>query len=114
MAEYFYRWVDELSGTAVDALPFREFVDHGLQVQGSTMLLPELLQVYAGGSIVFGEYGDPWDVRGGFNWFPFRNRSIRWNNELLYLRRSPVGALSLPFVVGGDGVVFHSNFEVFF
>ena len=31
----------------------------------SAMLLPETLQVYAGGSKVFGEYGDPWDARVG-------------------------------------------------
>ena len=78
------------------------------------MVLPEKLQVYLGGSMIFGEYGDPWDARLGVNWFPFGNKTVRWNNELIYLSRSPVGGLAYPYAVGGTGVVFQSNFEVAF
>ena len=51
----------------------------------------------------------PWDARLGINIFPFRNQVVRWNTEVLYLDRSPVGGLSLPTVVGGDGYVVHSS-----
>ena len=78
------------------------------------MLLPEKLQLYAGGSKVFGEYGEPWDFRLGANWFPWSNQVVRWNFECLELRRSPVGALSLPYPVGGNGPVFHTSFMVWF
>jgi hypothetical protein len=46
------------------------------------------------------------------NFHPWKNRVVRWNNEFMYLRTSPVGALSLPYPVGGKGPVFSSNFEV--
>jgi hypothetical protein len=36
------------------------------------------------------------------------------NNEFLYLYNSPVGYTSVPFVVGGKGLVFHSNLEMAF
>jgi hypothetical protein len=78
------------------------------------MLRPESLQLYAGGSRVFGEYGDPWDFRVGLNWFPWKNQVVRWNFEYLQLRRSPAGALSLPYSVGANGPVFSSNFMVWF
>ncbi len=78
------------------------------------MLLPELLQLYLSGSKIFGEYGDPWDARVGVNWYPFRSESLRWNNEFIYAKDSPVGALSLPYLVGADGPIFHSNIEMFF
>jgi hypothetical protein len=112
--EYYYRWVDEFQGTLVDRLDFDELRDHGFQLQASAMLLPEKLQVYASGSKIFGEYGDPWDARVGVNFFPFENQGIRWNNELIYVHDSPVGALSLPYLVGSHGLIFHSNFEIFF
>jgi hypothetical protein len=61
-----------------------------------------------------GDHGDPYDVRGGVSWYPWKNRGIRWQSELMYFKDSPVGALSLPYVVGANGVVFNSNFEINF
>ena len=62
----------------------------------------------------FGEYGNPWDVSLGMNYYPLRNRLLRWNTELLYLDDSPVGYSSVPFAVGGDGPVFYTNLELYF
>ncbi len=78
------------------------------------MAVPKLLQVYVSGSKIFGEYGDPWDFRAGLNYHPFRNDIVWWNTEYLQLRRSPVGGLSLPEPVGGNGGVFYSSFVVNF
>ena len=88
--------------------------DHGFQLQASAMVSPKQLQVYVSGSKVFGEYGDPSDTRVGVNVYPFKSQVVRWNFEYLHLRRSPVGGLSLPYVVGGNGPVFYSSFEVNF
>ena len=112
--EYYWRTLDQFVGPGTDGLSFNALHDHGFQLQASMMLLPESLQLYAGGSKIYGEYGDPWDFRLGANWFPWRNQVVRWNFEYLELRRSPVGALSLPYPVGGDGPVFHTNFMVWF
>ncbi|MND09347.1 hypothetical protein D3C83_325940 [compost metagenome] len=53
-------------------------------------------------------------MRGGINLFPWKNEVVRWNTEFMHLNRSPVGYSSVPFVVGGNGFVFHSNFQVNF
>lgn len=110
--EYYFRWLNDfdVQGT----IPVSELFDHGFQLQGSTMLLPRKLQAYLTGSYIFGEYGEPWDVSVGANWFPFRERLVRLNAELLYLDRSPVGYSSVPFVVGGTGLVFQTNLEMAF
>ncbi len=80
----------------------------------SAMLVPERWQTYLSGSQIFGEYGDPWDVGLGVNWFPFGVREFRLNAELLYLKDSPVGYYSVPYIVGADGTVFYVNTELRF
>ena len=113
-AEYYYRWLDNFRGPGTDPLPFDTLNDHGFQVQTSAMVIPEKLQAYVVGSMVFGEYGEPWDARLGVNWFPFDTRALRWNNELMWVDESPVGGLSLPYQVGANGLIFSSNVELNF
>lgn len=112
--EYYWRWVDDIRGLNVEMMPVDSFFDHGFQLQASAMLRPQTLQTYVSTSKVFGEYGNPWDVRVGANWFPWNTQALRLNAEVIYLRRSPVGALSLPFVVGGNGPLFVTNLELYF
>jgi hypothetical protein len=106
-AEYYWRWVDDFIATG--PMPFDEMYDHGFQLQGSTMLLPQSLQAYLSGSKIFGEFGDPWDVAVGLNWFPMKRRELRVNVQGLYLEDSPVGYASVPFIVGGNGWVFTTD-----
>ena len=79
------------------------------------MPVPKMLQAYFGWSQVFGgRYGDDWEVRGGQNFFPMKQRGIRVNAELMYVNRSPVGYTAYPYPVGAKGPVFHVNFEMNF
>lgn len=111
--EYFWRWVDEFN--VVGELPFDDLYDHGYQLQASMMVMPKLLQLYLSGSEIKGEYGDPSDIALGVNWFPLRdNRKLRINAELLQLNDSPVGYSSVPFAVGGNGLVVVSHLELAF
>jgi hypothetical protein len=112
--EHFRRFVDNFAVRGTGTLPMAALRDTGFQVQASAMLRPSQLQIYAGASKVFGEYGDPGDFRAGFNYFPWKNQVVKWNVEYIQLKRSPVGALSLPYAVGSNGAVFHSNFMIWF
>jgi hypothetical protein len=38
----------------------------------SAMVVPKTLQAYTMGSAIFGEFGDPWEVTAGLNWWLFR------------------------------------------
>ena len=79
------------------------------------MPVPKTLQVYFGASQIFGgRYGDAWEVRGGENWFPMKQRGLRLNAELMYVDRSPVGYTAYPYPVGARGPVVHINFELNF
>jgi hypothetical protein len=112
--EYYWRWVNGLLGPGTETLPFETLTDNGFQLQASAMMMPETLQGYTGYSKVFGEYGDPWDLRFGLNWYPWHNQVVRWNTEYLHTDRSPVGGLSLPTAVGGTGDIFYSSFQINF
>lgn len=113
-AEYYWRQVDDFSVAGSGLLPFSELDDHGFQVQASAMLMPKTLQAYLAGSKIYGEYGDPSDISVGLNWFPYGNRILRVNTQLLYLDDSPVGYSSVPFALGGDGTVWSTDLMLTF
>jgi hypothetical protein len=110
--EVFYRWLDNFRTET--PLYIDKLVDKGAQLKTSYMMLPKTLQLYANGSKIYGEYGDPWDAGIGFNWWPFNKRGFRINSEVIYLRHSPVGYSSLPYSVGSNGWVFVVNTELAF
>jgi hypothetical protein len=110
--EYYLRWLDDFKGSNVNLVP--DLFDHGFQLQGSAMVVPKTLQVYLGHSKIFGQFGKPYDVRFGTNWYVFKNRVVRWNTEALFLHNSPVGYTAVPFASGGKGWVFHSTVEMAF
>ena len=110
--EGFWRWLTDFTGPGTAGLHGR--YDTGYQLQLSMMPIQKTLQLYSGGSHIFGQFGNPYDARFGVNWFPYKNRVLRWNTELLYLFRSPVGYTSVPFALGGKGLVFHSTVELAF
>jgi hypothetical protein len=111
-AEYYWRWLNNFTGLNTAGLT--EIRNHGFQLQASAMAIPKTLQFYTGGSMVLGNLGGSYDTRVGLNWFPWKNKVVRWNAEGLLLYRSPVGYTSVPYNVGSTGFVFHTNLEMAF
>ena len=110
--EFYLHRLSNFQGTGTSVL--RPNPDRGYQLQASAMVLPQTLQGYLGGSEIIGNYGRPWDFRAGVNYFPYKNRVVRWNTEFLYLYRSPVGYPSVPFAFGGTGPIFSTTLELAF
>jgi hypothetical protein len=112
--EYYWRRVNEIKGRGTETLAFSSLTDHGFQLQASGMVVEKTFQLYAGYSKVFGEYGNPWDLRFGANWHPWNNHVVRCNLEYIRMYKSPVGGLSLPYAVGGTGSIVYANVQVNF
>ena len=110
--EYYFRWVNDFDVTGF--VPVSSLFDHGFQLQASAMILPRQLQAYVAGSQIFGQYGTPWDLSAGLNWYPFKRREVHINAQAIYLSHSPVGGLSYPYIVGGNGVLFNTDAIVTF
>ncbi len=110
--EYYARWVGDFKFTGI--IPVTSLFDQGYQLQASAMILPHELQGYVAGSQIFGQYGDPWDVTLGLNWYPFERREVHINAQGIYLHHSPVGGPSYPYIVGGNGWLWNTDFIVAF
>ena len=110
--EYYWRWLSNFTGVNTGGIA--DIKDHGYQMQASAMPVPSIVQTYFSWSQIFGEHGDPWEVRGGANWYVMKQRGIRVNGEWMYVDHSPVGYTAYPYPVGGRGTVFHINFEMNF
>jgi len=111
---YYQRWLSQFTGTGIGSAGLPEIVSRGLYMGASKMLISRSLMLFVMGSSIYGKYGNPWDFRAGLNYYPFKNRVIRWNNEFLYLERSATGNNTLPYIVGNTGPIFDTTLEVAF
>lgn len=110
--EYYARWLDPLKVEGV--IPRDDFFDQGYSLQASAMVIPKTLMLYASGSQIFGQYGDPWDLALGLNYYPFQRRDLRVNMMGLWVKNSPVGYTAYPVPVGGNGFTFVTDLSLAF
>jgi len=110
--EYYTRWLDQLK--IEGNIPRDSFYDTGFSLQASAMLMPKMLQFYVSGSQIYGEFGNPYDVAVGFNYFPFKRRDLRVNLMGLWVKNSPVGYTAYPVPVGGNGFTLVTDFSLAF
>ena len=110
--EGYSRWLNNFKVEGI--VPFNDLHDYGFTLQASAMILPKKLQLYISGSQIYGEYGDPYDVAVGFNYFPFPRRDLRVNVMGLWVNNSPVGYTAYPVPVGGNGFTLVSDFSLAF
>ena len=90
-------------------------LDNGFQLLGSAMVFPKKLQLYTTYSTIFGQYGDPSEVRLGFNFFPFKKTiGVRLNGQVIFMDKCPVGGNSYPYSVGANGTIFNLDLELNF
>ena len=78
------------------------------------MAIKNVLQLYLSGSQIFGDYGDPSEMRFGGNWYFKKERGLRLNGEYIHVNHSPVGYTAYPMPVGANGNIFHINLEMNF
>jgi hypothetical protein len=110
--EYYSRWLNHFKVDGI--IPVNSIFDNGFTLRTSAMLVPRTLQAYVSGSMIFGNYGNPWDVGAGLNWFPFDRRDFRIDAMGLYVYRSPVGYTAYPVPVGAQGFTFLTDFSLAF
>jgi hypothetical protein len=110
--EYYTRWLDPLK--VEGHITPDHFFDTGYSLQASAMIIPKTLQGYVSGSQIYGQFGNPYDVAVGVNYFPLKRRDLRLNVMGLWVKNSPVGYTAYPVPVGGNGFTFVTDFSLAF
>jgi hypothetical protein len=108
--EYYVRQLNDFQGAGVSSIP--QINNHGYALWLSGMVMPKFLQLYVGTSKVYGDYGNQVDARIGMNMFPYNNKVLRWNTQVLYLDRAPTGGTAYTYPVGAKGFVFNTDVEL--
>ena len=53
-------------------------------------------------TFIFGDYGNPSEVRFGGSWYFTKQRGLRLNAEFIHVKHSPVGYTAYPMPVGAN------------
>jgi hypothetical protein len=88
--EGYYRILDNL--IADGRLPVSIVRDTGFSVQASHMIIPNRIELYAGTSYVFSDYGRPKEIITGGNYYPWDTRNLRLNIHVINVDHSPVSS----------------------
>jgi hypothetical protein len=110
--EYYIRQISDFE--VIGDIGLSKLYDTGYSVQASGMVIDKTIQVYGIASYIDGEYGDPWELNFGINWFCYKNKMLRINPEVILVDRSPVGYVSYPTSVGATGTAYMLNLELFY
>ena len=110
--EFYWRRLGHYTGINVERIP--RIRDTGYQLQASAMAIKDVLQLYVSGSQIFGDFGNPSELRIGESWYFTKERGLRLNGEFIHVNHSPVGYTAYPMPVGANGPIFHINLEMNF
>jgi hypothetical protein len=101
--QYFIRWLNDFE--ADGPLPLASTFDHGFELTAGHFVIPKKLQLYARGSKVFGEFGNPLEYGGGARWYFLPTERLWLNGELLRVNHAPYTGAFTPYTAGLRGWV---------
>ena len=73
-------------------LPVGAVRDYGFYVQMAQMIVPNRIDLYAGTSYIFSNYGHPKEFIAGGNYYPWNSRNLRLNVQVINVDHSPVSS----------------------
>lgn len=111
-AATFFRWLQNIAGTG--ALPDGQLFQRGFYVEGGTFLIPRRLDVNVRYSQIDGLFGNAAELAAGFNWYPTDTSRMKVSFDISDIRRSPLNNTTSEILVGDDGTLFRTQFQVEF
>jgi hypothetical protein len=111
-AEVFLRWIEDIQGNG--AVPFTELFQHGFYVEGGRFIIPEKLDFNVRYSQVSGLFGDSSEYAAGLNWYPLDTHKMKISLDVTELHGSPLNNSPSDILVGDDGTLFRTQFQVEF
>jgi hypothetical protein len=109
--EYYFRRLSDFQ--ADGAVPWASIFDHGFQVQGMQMVVPQKLGVYLTYGSVADEFDrDPWELSGGASYYPSNTRTWRLNLHLIHVKRSPAASNFGFYTAGQSGTTISLGVDI--
>jgi len=99
--QYFTRWLNDF--VADGPLPLTSTFDHGFELTAGHFVVPKKLQLYARGSMVFGEFKNSSEYGGGARWYFLPTERMWLNAELIKVNHAPYGGAFTPYTAGMNG-----------
>jgi hypothetical protein len=101
--QYYFRWVYDYE--ADGPLPLTSMYDHGFELSAGQFVVPRKLMLYARGSKVFGEFGDPYEYGAGAKWYFLPTERVWLTAEMMNVHRAPYSGAFTPYTAGMTGWV---------
>lgn len=102
-SQYYFRWLNDFE--ADGPLPLASTFDHGAELSASYFLMPRKFMVYARGSGILGQFGDSYELAGGFKWHFVPNQRVWFQGEMMRVVRAAYGSTITPYTGGMTGWV---------
>jgi hypothetical protein len=96
--QYYFRWIDDFK--ADGPIPVHETFDHGFELSAAAFILPQRLEVYGRGSMVFGEFRDSWEAGVGVKWYVVPTERMWLSAELMRTVNVPYSGTFTPYTAG--------------
>ena len=88
-------------------VPLDRIDDNGYTLQISYMVVPRILNVYAVNSMIIDEFErNPYEVGGGVNIYPIKQRNWRLNLQATHIEKSAAGGTFGLYTAGQTGTTF--------
>ena len=100
--ELYYRTLSQID--ADGPIPYNTVTDKGYTLQALYMAIPKTLCIYGVNSMIIDEFKrNPYEVGGGVNIYPLKNRSWRINAQAMYVYKSASGGTFGLYAAGQTG-----------
>jgi hypothetical protein len=115
LSEYYFRTLSHFRGAAVEDL-----FDHGFLLQTGKFVVPGKLELLVRWSRIVGDSGtlgqrdqSADEVAGGFVWY-MKGHRAKFTFDVTRLNGTPIRDLALNILPGDDGMLYRSQFQLYF
>jgi len=101
--QYYFRRLNDF--VADGPLPLASTFDHGFELVAGKFVVPRKLMVFGRGSMVFGQFRNPWEYAGGVKWHFLPTERLWLSGELMRVNKVPYSGTFTPYTAGLTGWV---------
>ncbi len=111
VGEYYFRTLSNFYATG--PVPINSIYDNGFMAEAMRMIVPKYLGAYAASGYVFDQFKrHPWELSGGFDYYPYGTRAWRLNAHYIHIVRSPTGSFFGYYTPGQTGTTISIGTDI--